>query len=79
LAWQMACDVMRRLMAQHKGQFIAVAGIADQGDAKGQNGPPRPVHSLKRIGGLAGSACIWRQEWMPMTWLIAIQRRLLVM
>jgi hypothetical protein len=41
-------------MAQHKGQFIAIAGFADQGDGKGQDGPPGPVDRLKRVGRLAG-------------------------
>ena len=41
--------VMRRLMAQHKGQFILIARIGNQLQRKCNNRTPRLVNSLERI------------------------------
>ena len=50
LARQMACDMMRRLMAQNEGQFILIAGLGHKGDGKSYDRPAGLVHGLKRIG-----------------------------
>lgn len=55
LAIQMPRNMMGRLMAKHKGQFISIARIRNQTNRKGNNGPPLPIHRLKSVRRLAWS------------------------
>ena len=49
-----ACNVMRRLMPDDKGDFIDILGIGDQGEVEGKDGAASFIQRLEGVGGLAG-------------------------
>ena len=51
----MSFDVVRRFVPHHKSQLICIAGVTDQTDREGNDGPPVLIKGLKRIRGLVGT------------------------